>query len=93
MPERVPKGKVAQLMLFGVQVINVKGNCAAFRLSVVAIEKWGWYNRNAAINPYLLEGKKTVSLEITEQLGGLMPWIMCGFCRGRLHLERWWFQW
>jgi threonine synthase len=37
-------------------------------LSKVAIEKWGWYNRNAAINPHLVEGKKTISLEIAEQM-------------------------
>ena len=68
-PERAPKGKVAQLMMFGATVISVKGNYEdTFRLSAEAIEKWGWYNRNAAINPYLMEGKKTVSLEIAEQL-------------------------
>lgn len=68
-PERAPKGKVAQLMMFGANVISVKGNYEdTFRLSAEAIEKWGWYNRNAAINPYLMEGKKTVSLEIAEQL-------------------------
>ena len=33
-----------------------------------AIEKYGWYNRNAGINPILTEGKKTVALEIAEQL-------------------------
>ena len=44
-----------------------------FKMSAEAIEKWGWYNRNAAINPYLSEGKKTVSLEIAEQLNWEMP--------------------
>lgn len=69
-PERAPKGKVAQLMMFGANVISVKGNYEdTFRLSAEAIERWGWYNRNAAINPYLMEGKKTVSYEIAEQLG------------------------
>ena len=73
-PERAPKGKVAQLMTFGANVISVQGNYEeTFDLSKKAIEKWGWYNRNAAINPYLLEGKKTVSLEIAEQLNWLMP--------------------
>ncbi len=42
-------------------------------MSAEAIEKWGWYNRNAAINPYLSEGKKTVALEIAEQLDWEMP--------------------
>ncbi|MDR3334846.1 MAG: threonine synthase [Treponema sp.] len=73
-PERAPKGKVAQLMIFGAHVISVKGNYEdTFRLSAEAIEKWGWYNRNAAINPYLSEGKKTISLEIAEQLGFKAP--------------------
>ncbi|MCD7760427.1 MAG: pyridoxal-phosphate dependent enzyme, partial [Clostridiales bacterium] len=44
-----------------------------FRLSQQAIERYGWYNRNAAINPYLMEGKKTVALEIAEQLHWRMP--------------------
>ena len=69
-PERAPKGKLTQLLIFGATVVSVKGDYgAAFRLSAQAIENYGWYNRNAAINPYLSEGKKTVSLEIAEQLG------------------------
>ncbi|MEA4964675.1 MAG: threonine synthase [Oscillospiraceae bacterium] len=73
-PGRAPKGKVAQLMTFGAHVISVQGNYEeTFELSKAAIEEWGWYNRNAAINPYLSEGKKTVSLEIAEQLGWQMP--------------------
>ena len=73
-PDRAPKGKVAQLMIFGANVISVKGNYEeTFRLSAEAIEKYGWYNRNAAINPYLSEGKKTVALEIAEQLNWQMP--------------------
>ena len=69
-PSRAPKGKVAQLMTFGATVISVQGSYEeTFELSKAAIDKWGWYNRNAAINPYLSEGKKTVGLEIMEQLG------------------------
>jgi threonine synthase len=73
-PERAPKGKVTQLLIFGAHVISVKGNYEeTFKLSAGAIEKYGWYNRNAAINPYLSEGKKTVSLEIAEQLDFKVP--------------------
>jgi threonine synthase len=73
-PQRAPKGKVAQLMIFGANVISVQGDYEqTFALSKAAIDKWGWYNRNAAINPYLSEGKKTVSLEIAEQLDWHMP--------------------
>jgi len=73
-PSRAPKGKVAQLMTFGAHVVSVQGSYEeTFELSKAAIDKWGWYNRNAAINPYLSEGKKTVSLEIMEQLGWQVP--------------------
>lgn len=73
-PSRAPKGKVAQLMTFGATVISVQGSYEdTFELSRQAIDRWGWYNRNAAINPYLSEGKKTVSLEIAEQLEWKMP--------------------
>ncbi len=73
-PSRAPKGKVAQLMTFGAHVISVQGNYEeTFELSKAAIEKFGWYNRNAAINPYLSEGKKTVALEIMEQLNWEVP--------------------
>ena len=72
-PSRAPKGKVSQLMIFGAHVISVKSSYEdTFKLSQQAIEKYGWYNRNAAINPYLMEGKKTVALEIAEQLGWKM---------------------
>ena len=73
-PSRAPKGKVAQLMTFGATVVSVQGSYEdTFALSRAAISRWGWYNRNAAINPYLSEGKKTVSLEIMEQLGWVVP--------------------
>ncbi|MDR0496427.1 MAG: threonine synthase [Treponema sp.] len=73
-PERAPQGKLTQLLIFGATVVSVKGDYeATFRLSAQAIEQYSWYNRNAAINPYLSEGKKTVSLEIAEQLDFTVP--------------------
>ena len=73
-PSRAPTGKVAQLMAFGATVISVQGSYEdTFELSKAAISRWGWYNRNAAINPYLSEGKKTVGLEIMEQLHWVVP--------------------
>ena len=73
-PSRAPKGKVAQLMTFGATVISVQGSYEeTFELSRQAINRWGWYNRNAAINPYLSEGKKTVAYEILDQLGWQAP--------------------
>lgn len=78
-PSRAPEGKVAQLMIFGAKVVSVQGDYkATFDLSKAAIEKYGWYNRNAGINPILTEGKKTVALEIAEQLHWQpTDWVAC----------------
>ena len=68
-PERAPIGKLTQIQAFGSQLIKVKGDYkAAYEMSKAAINHFGFYNRNAAINPNLIEGKKTVALEIAEQL-------------------------
>lgn len=80
-PERAPQAKVAQLLVFGAQVFAVQGTYdEAWELCMEAATEFGWYNRNCAVNPYLIEGKKTVSLELVDQLirqyGGIMPdWI------------------
>jgi threonine synthase len=67
-PERAPIGKLTQLSIFGSTLIKIKGDYkAAYNLSKAAIDYYGFYNRNAAINPNLIEGKKTVALEIAEQ--------------------------
>jgi threonine synthase len=76
-PERAPEPKVTQLLIFGATVLRVRGSYEdAFQLCQRACERWGWYNRNSAINPYLVEGKKTVGLEICEQLAWQVPdWV------------------
>ena len=81
-PERAPQAKVAQLLVFGAQVFAVQGTYdEAWELCMEAAAEFGWYNRNCAINPYLIEGKKTVSIELVDQLllqyGGIMPdWVV-----------------
>lgn len=68
-PERAPEGKLSQLINYGANLVKVKGDYKdTFESSKVAIDQYGFYNRNAAINPHLVEGKKTVALEIAEQL-------------------------
>jgi threonine synthase len=76
-PERAPEPKVTQLLIFGATVLRVRGSYEdAFQLCQRACERWGWYNRNSAINPYLVEGKKTVGLEVCEQLSWQVPdWV------------------
>ncbi len=76
-PKRAPLGKLSQLLVYGAKVISVDGDYKdTFKLSKEAINHFGWYNRNAAINPHLVEGKKTVALEIAEQLDfKLTDWV------------------
>ncbi|MFP2923710.1 threonine synthase [Pyxidicoccus sp. 3LG] len=76
-PQRTPEPKLAQLLVTGAQVLRVQGSYDdAYWLCQSACERYGWYNRNCAINPYLVEGKKTAGLELAEQLGERMTdWV------------------
>ena len=74
-PERAPEGKVAQLMIFGAKVISVQGNYReTFELSRAAIDKYGYYNRNATITSNSLpKAKRPLRLKLRSSLIGLLP--------------------
>jgi threonine synthase len=73
-PATAPEAKIAQLLVFGSTVLLVEGTYDdAFELCLEAAQAYGWYNRNTGYNPYMTEGKKTVSYEICEQLGWQAP--------------------
>jgi len=73
-PASAPEAKVAQLLVYGARVFLVDGPYEdAFRVCQAAATEFGWYNRNCAINPYLVEGKKTCGLEIGEQMRAAPP--------------------
>lgn len=76
-PEFAPEPKVAQLLVFGARVLRVAADYdATYEFCQRACARYGWYNRNAAVNPSLVEGKKTCGLEIAEQLGADLPdWV------------------
>jgi threonine synthase len=76
-PDFAPEPKLAQLLIFGARVIRVKGTYdQTWELCQRACDRYGWYNRNAAVNPSLVEGKKTCGLEIAEQCGREVPaWV------------------
>ena len=78
-PETAPEPKVAQLQVFGATVFAVKSSYdEAYDLCTKVCREFGWYNRNCAINPVLVEGKKTAGLEIAEQsagFGGVPDWV------------------
>jgi len=76
-PRSAPEPKLAQLLIFGARVVRVDGTYdETWELCQRACARHGWYNRNAAVNPSLVEGKKTCGLEIGEQMAGEVPdWV------------------
>lgn len=73
-PKKAPPAKVAQLLVYGAQVILVDGSYdQAFDLTVEAAQAFGWYCRNTGYNPFTLEGKKTAAFEIWETVLNTQP--------------------
>ncbi|AFK22587.1 threonine synthase [Pyrococcus sp. ST04] len=65
---KIALGKLAQAIIYGAQVVPVKGNFDdALRIVVEASSKLGVYMLNS-INPFRLEGQKTIAYEIYDQL-------------------------
>ena len=66
-PRTAPPAKIAQLLIFGAQVLLVDGTYDdAFDLTIQAAQEFDWYCRNTGYNPFTLEGKKTAAFEIWE---------------------------
>jgi threonine synthase len=78
-PGDAPEGKLAQPLVYGADVLAVNGSYdEAYDLSVEVTDEYGWYNRNAAINPFQVEGKRTVGHELAEQSvvrGEVPDWV------------------
>ncbi len=73
-PRSAPPAKIAQLLVFGAQVILVDGTYDhAFDLTIQAAQEFGWYCRNTGYNPFTVEGKKTAAFEIWEWLVHNIP--------------------
>jgi threonine synthase len=73
-PNSTPAGRLRWLELFGADVVVHAGDYdSAFAAAEHAGSEHGWYSRNCAFNPFLVEGKKTAALEIAEQLEWQAP--------------------
>ena len=90
-PESAPAAKVAQILLFGANVVAVRGTYdQAFDLCLAACREHGWYNRNTGTNPFTREGKKTCAFEIAEQLGWKVPdWVVVSVGDGNILSGLW----
>jgi len=71
---KVALGKLAQALVHGARVIQLEGSFDDALRAVVELaqSKMGLYLLNS-INPYRLEGQKTLAYEVWDQLGGKVP--------------------
>jgi len=68
---KVAVGKVAQALMHGARVISIRGNFdRALEMVHELCLSHGLYLLNS-INPYRLEGQKTIGFEAIDQLGGV----------------------
>ena len=73
-PGAAPRAKLVQMASYGARVVPVEGSYDdAFELCLAACREFGWYNRNTALNPFTIEGKKTAALEIAAAMAPEAP--------------------
>ena len=72
---RRPRRSSCRCSAYGARVVPVDGSYdVAFELVPRApAREFGWYNRNTALNPFTIEGKKTAALEIARSLAPEVP--------------------
>ena len=74
MPEDTPGVNQMEVYQFGARAYRVNGlinDCG--KIVRDGIDKMGWFDLSTLKEPYRLEGKKTMGLEIAEQLGWQLP--------------------
>ncbi|MGA2615879.1 MAG: pyridoxal-phosphate dependent enzyme [Spirochaetia bacterium] len=92
-PGAAPRAKLLQSLMYGARVVPIQGTYDdAFALSIKYTREFGGINRNTGFNPFTVEGKKTVSIELYNQLGCRVPdvvyvpvgdgVIISGACKG-----------
>ena len=97
-PATSPEAKLVQMISYGARVVRVNGTYdQAFELCLAACRQFGWYNRNTALNPFTIEGKKTAALEIARTMDPMTPdvvvvpvgdgVILAGVAKGFVDLE------
>jgi threonine synthase len=74
MPEDAPKVNMVECQAVGAKVVLVKGligDCG--RLVSQGTKEMGWFPLSTLKEPYRVEGKKTMGIEVAEQLGWELP--------------------
>ncbi|HET7095691.1 MAG TPA: threonine synthase, partial [Thermomicrobiales bacterium] len=74
---KISAGKLAQTVAYGARVVQIAGDFdAALALLRQLTAAWDVYLVNS-VNPFRLEGQKTIVFELLEQLGWQVPDIIC----------------
>ena len=73
-PRDTPEANIAEAALAGAHVFTVEGTIAtAGKVIAQVAPALGWFDMATLKEPYRLEGKKTMGLELAEQLGWDAP--------------------
>src|SRR5262245_50273991 len=76
-PRGTPAAAVAEAIVAGAHVFTIEGSIAtAGRIVARAAPAVGWFDLSTLKEPYRLEGKKTMGLELAEQLDWSMPDVL-----------------
>jgi threonine synthase len=76
-PRATPAAAIAEAQVAGAHVFTVEGTIAdAGRIVGKAAREVGWFDLSTLKEPYRLEGKKTMGLELAEQFGWRMPDVL-----------------
>jgi len=71
--DKVAMGKVAQALMHGAELVELDGNFDECLRIVRDLADEGFFYVLNSINPYRLEGQKTIAFELLEQLGWEIP--------------------
>lgn len=76
-PRDTPPAAVAEAIIAGARVFTIEGTIAtAGRVVARAAPAVGWFDLSTLKEPHRLEGKKTMGLELAEQLDWAMPDVL-----------------
>jgi threonine synthase len=76
-PRGTPPAAVAEAQIAGAHVFTIEGSIAtAGRVVAKVAPLLGWFDLSTLKEPYRLEGKKTMGLELAEQLDWRMPDVL-----------------
>jgi len=85
-PRGTPQEKLVAMKIHGAHLAEVEGTFSdAYKIAEMESEKNKWFNLTSTfLNPYAIEGNKTIAYEIYLQFGGVPDWIVIPIGAGPL---------